>query len=362
MTAAIDKNDTISPIINTPETSSLPSVKTLFVWDFDWTIVNCNSDEYVPAKFLGDETTNTRFHELIDELGPEKWHDCVATLINSCITKSISSSSSRGDNDDRKECTTKQDICEAAASMPFLSNVKAALDTVANANNDTLLSNNCGQMILSDGNDEFVHAFLKKNGLETSFSHGVETNFARWATTTTTDSDEDDGDGEIMTKEVFSVVHQSTKYGGHDCPRCPPNLCKTQVLRDVLSRMNDDNDGNNATTTPSSTTSKPRIVYVGDGSNDTCPALNVLTEGDVLLARDGCKISNPNTKVGNQFDEGNVIYSDSTETTRGSSKFPILAVLERAKKREGLVPKCKVCPWTSGTELFELVESILNEN
>jgi hypothetical protein len=23
----------------------LPAVKTLFAWDFDWTIVNCNSDE-----------------------------------------------------------------------------------------------------------------------------------------------------------------------------------------------------------------------------------------------------------------------------------------------------------------------------
>lgn len=28
-------------------TNSLPAAQTLFVWDFDWTIVNCNSDEYV---------------------------------------------------------------------------------------------------------------------------------------------------------------------------------------------------------------------------------------------------------------------------------------------------------------------------
>ena len=79
---------------------------------------------------------------------------------------------------------------------------------------------------------------------------------------------DDDNDNTTMTKDIFSVVHQSTKYGGHSCVKFPPNLCKTQVLLDILSKE----------------TQRPRVVYIGDGSNDVCPAINALEEGDVLLA------------------------------------------------------------------------------
>ncbi|KIY97312.1 hypothetical protein MNEG_10651 [Monoraphidium neglectum] len=59
----------------------------------------------------------------------------------------------------------------------------------------------------------------------------------------------------------------------HGCPRCPENLCKGEELQAVLAA------GGFA-----------RVVYGGDGANDICPALQ-LREGDMLLARRGCSLS-----------------------------------------------------------------------
>ena len=143
-----------------------------------------------------------------------------------------------------------------------------------------------------------------------------------------------------MTKELFSlsVVHQSTKYGGHSCAKCPPNLCKTQVLRDILSKE----------------TQRPRVVYIGDGSNDVCPAINALEEGDVLLARKGNKISNPNALSGEQKDDQNLNEFSVQE-------FPIMATIERRQREDGLIPRCRISTWNLGKELRDLVQSILNE-
>ena len=104
-------------------------------------------------------------------------------------------------------------------------------------------------------------------------------------------------------------------------------------------------------------TKRTRIVYVGDGSNDACPALHVLDEGDVLLARDGRKISSPNSKSGPQTDEINA----QQLAVSNSGTFPILSTLRRAEERDGLVPKCRVCAWTSGRELRSLIWKAIDE-
>ena len=60
--------------------------------------------------------------------------------------------------------------------------------------------------------------------------------------------------------------HQPTSLP-HNCPNCPPNLCKGAVLEGWLSDVN-----------------PARVVYIGDGGGDFCPATR-LREGDYLLAR-----------------------------------------------------------------------------
>lgn len=312
LNANVGSEDTRKELTSKP----LLPCETLFVWDFDWTIVNCNSDEYVPSAFLGDAATNQRLRHLIQTHGPSKWHECVSSLVNSCM-------------DESKSKCSKEDICEAAASMPYLVDVRGSLKDIAN-------DRKCGQAIISDGNNEFIGAFVKKNEMEDYFTHGIETNFGDWENVNNID-----GDTNTSTEsgQKFSVVYQSSKYGGHSCNTCPPNLCKSQVLLDTLRRTK---------------TQRPRIVYVGDGSNDACPALHVLDEGDVLLARDGRRISNPNSKSGPQPDVEN-----GDGLTGG--KFPILSVIEKSREG-GLIPKCRICAWNSGKELRSLVQNILDES
>ena len=142
-------------------------------------------------------------------------------------------------------------------------------------------------------------------------------------------------------------MHQSSVYGGHTNGHCPPNLCKTQVLLDILDRT--------ATTTVGG--GRPRIVYVGDGSNDACPALHVLNERDVLLARNGRRISDPNAKRGIQHDE-----EDGNDAPSTGDEFGIFPTIERRIKKEGASPpRCRVLSWNSGEHLRTLVRDILNE-
>lgn len=292
-----------------PSQQNTQPPKTIFVWDFDFTIINCNSDEFVPAGFLGTEEVAKRISAEMSAHGPTKWHECVATLINACMSV--------------KGCS-KEDILAKAAEMPYLLDVKQALTDVAN-------NSTCGQAIISDGNDKFIDAYLRRNKMIHFFSHGIETNVGTW--------------GE-SNEASFTIQYQSCKYGGHDCKRCPPNLCKSQVLNDILSRVSKVNTKD---------ATRPRIVYVGDGHNDACPALHVLNEDDVLLARDGKRYSNPNSVSGPQADKNH-------DEAVAIGTFAILTTLEKAEKNEGLVTKCRVCPWNTGKELLSFVQSILNED
>ncbi len=300
---------------------SLPSVDTLFVWDFDWTIVNCNSDEYIPAAFLGVDVSTQRLRKMIHMHGPTKWHDCVASLINNCM--------------EEKGCTMS-DICNAAALMPYLADVRGSLIDV---NED----GNCGQAIISDGNSSFIGAFVERNSMEHFFNCGIETNIGEWKRSA-------DSSNATILRNQFSVVHQSSKYGGHSCETCPPNLCKTQVLLHILSRIEQE------------AKKRPRIVYIGDGENDACPALHVLHEGDVLLARVGRKTIHPNSKVGEQFDdndEGGAM--ELLQTTDGSSDFGIISTIEKRQTDEGMLPCCSIRTWSTGLQLRSLVRNILKK-
>ena len=308
---AEEGSDGVGRINTTTINKPLQPISTLFVFDFDWTVINCNSDEYIPASFIGSDEMEKRLRSMVKEHGPAKWHNCVADLINDCM---------------KETKATKQDVLNVAASMPYLVDVRGALEDIAN-------DDKFAQAIISDGNDEFIKAFLKRNDLIDFFSRGIETNFGVWD-----NNKDDDNDNATMTKELFSVVHQSTKYGGHSCVKCPPNLCKTQVLLDILSKE----------------TQRPRVVYIGDGSNDVCPAINVLEEGDVLLARKGNKISNPNALSGEQHDDEQTEFS--------GQEFPIMATIERRQREDGLVPRCRISTWNLGKELRDLVQSILNGN
>jgi 2,3-diketo-5-methylthio-1-phosphopentane phosphatase len=303
---------------NTP--SLQPPRSTLFVWDFDWTIINCNSDEYVPVQFLGEKRAEEGFYKLYEQ--HKDWHKCVESMVNLAMEE---------DN-----LTTDQ-VLEKAAQMPYLTGVRDALDSIHSQQGKT------GQLIISDGNTLFIRAFLDSCGLTDHFDHGIITNKGSWEKVEGTD------------RQRLRVVHQSQQYGGHDCPRCPKNLCKTQALRMFL----DENFPNESVS---------RIVYIGDGANDACPALNILKEGDVLLARAGKRRSFANERKGGETDrEAGGCFKDHEDNDSSANNeirgtFGILPALVKAKEEDPpIFPSCNVLKWTTGDDLKNLVQDLLKE-
>lgn len=102
-------------------------------------------------------------------------------------------------------------------------------------------------MIMSDANTFNILSVLKKVGLDNAFSH-VITNPAHF-----------DEEGRLHIEW----------YHTHKCERChrSPNLCKGSVLKQILASG-----------------SYTRVVYVGDGGNDTCPSM-LLSDKDHVVAR-----------------------------------------------------------------------------
>ena len=296
---------------------------TLFIWDFDWTVVNCNSDEYIPGQFISDADLISGFHELYASL--QDWHSCVEEIVSRAITNGA----------------TPDTILDAARKMPYLTGVRKALDDIKEVGNSLT-----GQMILSDGNTMFISAFLEENGLVEHFTNGIITNEGSW----------DDSSVEHGGTIRLRVVHQSKQYGGHNCAqKCPANLCKTQALQDTLNRMLPKRNQEEMDM-GCHEQERPRLVYVGDGANDACPVLNILQESDVLLARAGTKRGCANLRSGPETDE----EAECPTTVSEGSQFGILPALDRAKQRDSTV-KCQVWEWSSGDELSSLVTKLLND-
>lgn len=339
-TTRLDANVRTSHTLSaTPTTPALPH--TLFVWDFDWTVINCNSDEYIPAQFMNRETLTQAFKDLYKSTGGD-WHACVEGVVNRVMMAAEGGAAA-----------SPSSLLEAAQQMPYLLGVRQALDLI-DSRRGHHNKGTTAQMILSDGNTLFIEAFLQKEGLVGHFPYGIISNEGQW-----------DENGRLR------VIHHSQQYGGHGCDRCSANLCKTQALQKTLAAQHDgdnslhlqenDNDDNKEAAI---VRWRPRIVYVGDGANDACPVLNVLREGDVMLARVGRKRNCANDRKGPETDEEATSPTTTTNNANEKEKegipFGIVPALQRAKE-SGVVPQCQVLEWQTGDELRQLVEKLLDD-
>jgi len=334
-------------------TTALPH--TLFVWDFDWTVVNCNSDEYIPAQFITDsKILNQTFRDLYYSKnnsnnksstggggGGGDLHACVEGVVQKAM---------------QENGATPVTLLEAAQRMPYLIDVRQALNIIdayrvdkneSLATTATAAAATTNQMILSDGNSLFIGAFLEHHGLTDYFGYGVVTNYGQWKQL--------NADGAV----VLSVTHHSQQYGGHSCDRCSTNLCKSQALQKTLEQQVCENKG-----CKNSLHKRPRIVYVGDGANDACPVLKVLGVGDVMLARIGRKRTFANQRQGPETDSEATTSSDMDDTDQDSkqgSPFGIIPALHKTKNETGVVPTCRILEWSTGEELKKHVEMLLAE-
>ncbi|KAH0982452.1 hypothetical protein GBA52_009629 [Prunus armeniaca] len=193
------------------------------VFDFDKTIIECDSDNWV-----------------VDELGAtDLFNQLLPTMPwNSLMDRMMKELHSQG--------KTIEDIAEVLKRTPIHPRVVPAIKTAH--------ALGCDLRIVSDANLFFIETILKHLGLEEYFSE-INTNPSHV-----------DEEGRLR---IFPH-HDFTKfYHGCSSP-CPPNMCKGVVIERIQTSV--------------CTEGKKKIIYLGDGSGDYCPSLK-LKEGDFVMPR-----------------------------------------------------------------------------
>lgn len=140
------------------------------------------------------------------------------------------------------------DILDYIASIPLTPGILQLLSAVRDENVTAI--------IVSDSNTLFIQRILDKHGLSDHFQR-IFTNPAH-----------------LHSSRI--VVEPYENQTG--CSICSQNMCKGGVLRRYLADEHWD-----------SPSSRPRLVYVGDGRNDWCAALQLGSE-DLVCPRSGYKL------------------------------------------------------------------------
>lgn len=204
--------------------------KILFIWDFDRTITDQDSDQE-SIKALNPSLLSSHLHnrELVERLG---WTSVMNQAFQSLI-----------ENDGYSSI----DITRAASlNVDIPSPIVKVFRSIAS----------CGfaqNAIASDSNMSFITAILLHhdlNPIEHYFPAGIHTNKT------------------AVSPGEFKVIPH---HNDHSCPTCPPNLCKRKVVDSILATFS----------------TRPVIVYIGDGSNDFCPVHQSLNHNDLALCRSG---------------------------------------------------------------------------
>lgn len=195
------------------------------VWDFDWSLVNQNSDTFIIHEMDGTgEIWPEGQRRMADGEGWTALMDWAAGELHG------------------RHGVTPAQIRQILQTIPIMPKVHQAVELAARWGAE--------QNILSDANSVYISTCLAEPLRATAHFSRVETNPAHF-----------DAAGRLRIRP-----HQPASTS-HGCPNCPPNLCKGAVLQLWFDER------------PSR-----RCLYVGDGKGDFCPASR-MRRGDVLFAR-----------------------------------------------------------------------------
>ena len=123
--------------------------------------------------------------------------------------------------------------------------------------------------ILSDANHHYISIILDHHNIASSFK-AIETNLSyvedEPPPPSVAPDQQGEGGGRVVLKRLRISPHQPAD-NPHVCALCPENLCKGNVLDQWREQY-----------------SFTKVLYVGDGGGDFCPALR-LQAADVVLCR-----------------------------------------------------------------------------
>lgn len=191
------------------------------VFDFDKTIIDCDSDNWV-VDSLG-------FTERFDHLLlTHPWNSTMDIIMTEIHTQGIS----------------VQQIADILKTAPLDPHIATAIKSA--------YSLGCELKIVSDANKIYIETVLEHHGLAKYFSE-INTNPSYI---------DEDGKLRIFPFHDFQVA-------SHGCSLCPPNMCKSVIMKRIKGKAMKENK---------------RIIYLGDGKGDYCPSLQ-LSKMDYLMPR-----------------------------------------------------------------------------
>lgn len=200
----------------------------LIVFDFDETLVDCNSDTWI-HQLAPDQ----KIPEQIEYRHGQDYFKHVQSVLHYLHTKGV----------------TKEDYYNCLSGMPSVPGMIETLIVTLGQQQDKY-----DMIILSDSNSFFISSYLKAKSLDNLFST-VLTNPARFSE-----------EGQLLIDEYHVQDH---------CSMSARNLCKGEALKNFIGkRMLDHN------------TVYTCINYVGDGENDLCPSTK-LSNRDRIFPREG---------------------------------------------------------------------------
>ncbi|XP_008779500.3 inorganic pyrophosphatase 2-like [Phoenix dactylifera] len=194
----------------------------IVVFDFDKTIIDCDSDNWV-----------------VDQLGATELFERLLPTMpwNSLMDRMMKELHSQG--------KTVEEIADCLKKAPLDPHVIAAIKSA--------YAHGCELRVVSDANLFFIETILKHHGLLEYFSE-VNTNPSYV-----------DEEGRLR---IFPYHDFSTS--SHGCSLCPPNMCKGKIIERIQAQASVDG--------------KKRFIYLGDGKGDYCPSLR-LSEEDYVMPR-----------------------------------------------------------------------------
>lgn len=203
---------------------SIRGMDTVILFDFDHTLIDCNSDPWV-----------------VDQLGATQLMNSLMRVLpwTSLMDRMMLELHQQG--------KTVGDIEQSLKTIPVCLEMIRAIKSAH--------SLGCDLRIVSDANSFYIKTILENYDLLQYFSE-IHTNPA---------SVDNDGRLRIFPYHSYTVA-------AHGCELCPANMCKGAIV-DVIQRS----------FLPES---KKRFIYLGDGRGDFCPSLKLGSEDHVLARQE----------------------------------------------------------------------------
>ncbi|KAL5062778.1 hypothetical protein RYX36_024515 [Vicia faba] len=183
----------------------------VIVFDFDKTIIDCDSDNWV-----------------VDELGfTDLFNHLLPTMPwNSLMDRMMMELHSHG--------ITIQAIENVLHRIPIHPRIIPAIKSAH--------ALGCDLRVVSDANAFFIETILKHLGIRECFTE-INTN-----------------PGYVNQKGRLTILpYHDFNKASHGCPLCPPNMCKGLIIDRIQNII--------------SGVDNKRFIYLGDGAGDYCPSL-----------------------------------------------------------------------------------------